>query len=69
MHDYKMHIILYVTTGIKFKKYFKLLRGMYLSSGCDNFANIICLETSHFTFKNKKILNLFKIIFFPRAIA
>lgn len=42
---------------------------MYLSSGCDNFANIICLETSHFTFKNKKILNLFKIIFFPRAIA
>lgn len=35
-----------------------------MSSGGDNFANIICLATFQFTFKNKKILNLIKIILF-----
>lgn len=63
MHDYKIHIVMYVTSGIKFKRYFKLPQGMRLSSGGDNVANRICLETFQFMFKPRKILYLVQRLF------
>lgn len=46
---------MYVTTEIELKRYFKLPQGMQLSTGGDNVANRICLETFKFTFKPRKI--------------